>query len=739
MSPFWMESIPHRGKAPFHADSNQYQVFRNVKDFGAKGDGLTDDTSAINSAISSGGRCGGGRCGSSTISPAVVYFPKGVYLVSAPIIAYYYTQIIGDARLPPTIMASSNFAGIAVIDADPYMEGGANWYQNQNNFFRSVRNLVIDLKRMHARTTATGLHWQVSQATSLINITVNMSTEPGNNHQGIFMENGSGGFMGDLVFNGGKYGVWLGNQQFTVRNITVNNAESAIYLHWNWGWTFQNVKINNCQVGFDLNTGGTTPENQATLAVIDASATDTRMFLRTSQGSHESLAGSVVLSNITLTRVPVAVHVSGGPDLLPGTEKTKIIDSWAQGNVYTGSQASPAFTQGPLSSRPKPRALLNDKGQIYGKGHPQYEGHGVDDFISVKAEGARGDGQTDDTAAIQKILNQFAATKIVFFDHGVYVVSSTIFIPPNARIVGEAWSVIMGVGPNFERESHPRVVVKVGQMGDTGLVEITDVIFATRGSTPGAIIVEWNVHDATTSRGGMWDTHIRRGSFCLEAAQCSSDKADANVYAAFLGLHLTRDSTAYLEGTWVWLADHDLDYGEGSTQITLFSGRGILSESQGPVWMIGTEHHVLYQYSLVGAKDHYMGLIQTETPYYQPLPAPPAPCSLHAEYHDPPANSFTHQAAWGLWVRKSSGIIVFGRPHYPSFCLFNYTQACIADKSCQSHIANVDEGSDIEIYSLSTVGTMWMLSVEGEGIINWSKNRNGFAETATAWAKSWSS
>lgn len=35
------------------------------------------------------------------------------------------------------------------------------------------------------------------------------------------------------------------------------------------------------------------------------------------------------------------------------------------------------------------------------------------------------------------------------------------------------------------------------------------------------------------------------------------------------------------------LADHELD-GDGKSQITLFSGRGILSESQGPVWMIGT-------------------------------------------------------------------------------------------------------------------------------------------------------
>ena len=41
------------------------------------------------------------------------------------------------------------------------------------------------------------------------------------------------------------------------------------------------------------------------------------------------------------------------------------------------------------------------------------------------------------------------------------------------------------------------------------------------------------------------------------------------------------------QGTWVWLADHDLDL-PGQGQVSLYSGRGILSESQGPVWLIGT-------------------------------------------------------------------------------------------------------------------------------------------------------
>lgn len=58
------------------------------------------------------------------------------------------------------------------------------------------------------------------------------------------------------------YGIDVGNQQFTVRNITVNNAATAIHATWNWGWAFQDVTINNCGVGVNLTTGGITKDTQ---------------------------------------------------------------------------------------------------------------------------------------------------------------------------------------------------------------------------------------------------------------------------------------------------------------------------------------------------------------------------------------------------------------------------------------------------------------------------------------------
>jgi hypothetical protein len=124
-----------------------YPVVRNVLDYGAKGDGSTDDSAAIARAMAFGDRCEKSseknyefNCTNQYTSTkgAVVYFPwgeKGVYVVKRPIVLYYLTSMAGNPARMPTIRAHKNFKGIALIDTNVYIPGistpegdGINWW-----------------------------------------------------------------------------------------------------------------------------------------------------------------------------------------------------------------------------------------------------------------------------------------------------------------------------------------------------------------------------------------------------------------------------------------------------------------------------------------------------------------------------------------------------------------------------------------------------------------------------------
>ncbi|KZP17992.1 glycoside hydrolase family 55 protein [Athelia psychrophila] len=356
-------------------------------------------------------------------------------------------------------------------------------------------------------------------------------------------------------------------------------------------------------------------------------------------------------------RVP-ALACTQPPYSLPAAH----MPSHAPASAYTSAALllaarvpSCSRTQGTIAN-PTKAASLDSSGNIFGRGHPQYEAYSVDEIVSARAQGAKGDGKTDDTKALQALFDAYAGCKIIFIDAGTYIVTSTLKIPVGAQVTGEAWSVNMGSSDAYSDMTKPSVVVQAGVAGDSGTLEISDIIFSTVGPSPGAIVLEWNVAGKTQGSAGMWDSHIRTGS--------GSEKCQS----AFLSIHLTNSSSGYFEGTWVWNADHNLDRSTGNLELELFSGRGILSESGGPVWLIGTasEHHVMYQYSLIGAKDHYMGLIQTETPYFQPTPAAPAPFTTDSDYSDP-TFSKTQTSAWGLYVENSQDIFIFGAGHYSFF------------------------------------------------------------------------
>lgn len=388
-----------------------------------------------------------------------------------------------------------------------------------------------------------------------------------------------------MTITGGLYGANVGNQQFTMRNLVISNAVTAISQIWDWGWTYQGLSITNCGTAISISNGGVGNQLVGSVNILDSTITNTPVFVTTAWQSSTLSTGSLILENIALSNVPVAVKGASGT-VLAGSAGSTTIAAWGQGHKYTPS--GPTNFQGSFTPPTRPSALLaSGSTRYYTKSKPQYAASPVASFVSVRTSGAKGDGSTDDTTAIQSALTSAAAAgKILFFDQGTYKVTRTLYVPPGSRIVGEAYSVIMASGSTFSSITKPIPVVQVGKSGDSGLVEWSDMIVSTQGSTPGAVLIEWNL--AGTVGSGMWDVHTRIGGFQgsqQQVAQCPTTAAvSAACEVAYMSMHITSAaSNVYLENVWLWTADHDLE-SPSNTQISIYSGRGLLIEGKN-IWL----------------------------------------------------------------------------------------------------------------------------------------------------------
>ncbi|XP_054161311.1 uncharacterized protein LOC128959393 [Oppia nitens] len=731
-SDYWLHAIKHEGWAPFHSNPGQYRVFRNVRDYGAKGDGNSDDWEAINRAITDGGRCGHG-CGSTTVSPAIVYFPPGQYLVGRPLQQYYYTEFIGDpSNLPTIIMSPSNNGPL--IDA-------SGW-EPTCNFFRAVRNLRLDLTRVDAYKHAVAINWPIAQATSITNVHIRMSTVAGNNHVGLVITSGSGGYFGDMTIDGGRNGMELGNQQITSRNISISHANTAIVYSWTWGWTLKNIRIDSCNNGIDMSSGGENWQKVGAIMLVDSEISNTAYGIRSAstQWAKPAGGGALIIDNVKLTNVQHAVAHSNGQVVLEGGNK--VISQWGQGRFYSGQGENGQYKQGELTPPTKPQALLDSTGRFFEKSRPLYDDIAAADFVSVKSEGAKGDGRTDDTQAIQQALNKWAGCRVIYFPFGEYVITDTIVVPPDTRVIGEVWSVILARGDKFADMNNPRPAIKVGNPGDTGVAEFSSLVIGTQGAAPGAILMQVNMRDPQGEQGavGIWDVHFRVGGTVgtdLEGNCNRGGGIHSGCTGSFLLLHVAATGSLYVENMWAWLADHDLD-GRGG-QVSIGNGRGVLIESsEGPVWIYGpgSEHNILYQFNIVNAKNVWMGLIQTETPYYQGNPPAPQPFHSDSRYHDPDfghcGDSHTCAMAWGLRIVSSENIFIYGAGLYNFFQ--DYGQ-CWGEEHCQDNMVSIEKSNkNVHIYGLSTKNANYMVAIDGQSRIGHKENKADFCSTIAAYS-----
>ncbi|KAH8888367.1 family 55 glycoside hydrolase [Thozetella sp. PMI_491] len=711
-STYWYESITHNGISPFIPDGANWPVHRN-----------TDDSTAIQNAINKGNSFADRTTDSvgTTGQPAVVYLPQGTYLLSKPIQLFVGTVIMGDPINPPTLLVAPGFSGNTVVyGKDPH-------HDSTINFYIGIKNVIIDSTGFDKDTTLNLLDWSVSQAVQLSNVRFQMPYDS-TGHTGIYMpEGGSPLFINDCYFHGGVVGILADTQQYHFKGITFDGCSTAIKVNNVFDFVVQGATFSLCGIGIDV-----TNNNVGTLSLIDATASNVGAVVAT--GASSTGQGSVVLENVVVTDVTSTV-TAGGAIVKTGSITGQ---AWVWGNAYTpGGPSSGAHQTGTSYSVSRPGVLVDSSGKFHTVPQPTYKEYDVSQVVNVKSVAGLpvlGDGSTDDTENLQTIINSNAGCKILFFPHGTYIITDTLLFPPGSRVFGEAWSTISGKGSAFSDAGSPKAVVKIGNSGDVGVAQINDLLFTVAEVLPGAKLVEVNMAGSQPGDVGIWNSHTRVGGAAGSSVQTNcGDFSPASCKAAFILMHLTASSSAYIENSWLWTADHDLDGGHGQT---ISVGRGLLVEATKGTWLLGMgiEHNTLYQTNFDQASNVFFGFQQSETPYWQgngspslaPDPWSPLPWASDPDYSW--CNGGDAQCRMALYLRisGSSNLNLYGGGFWT---FFNGGNGCSGE--CQTNAVLVQNTSKLFYFGISTHLVSNLVRNNGDTLVTAFNNPGGWNPGAT--------
>ncbi len=444
--------------------------FRNVRDFGAKGNGVSDDTSAFIRAL----ELERGGTGTREKTPANVYVPSGTYLLSDTLIVYRATLLAGDADQPPTLVLKKNSPGFGdpqkpkplIVTYGAYETDPADrqWAirtdqvggSTNNTFLITVRHL--NLKIEAGNPGAWGIFWLVAQQTALRNVAIDAGAG-----QGCLkcLWWGGGGVMSHLKLVGGDYG-WHVQEtsQWAARSFELSGQRKAsLWLNGVWNFALLDFRFrqtapmqvlggNVSLVGssFEEITGGNAIENRGGSLVLAGVQT---------QGVREVVQGALAASAAGKTEVQLW---AAGPAMVNGKELAGATHDLASvADVLPREWPSPAYPLPEIGTR------------------------------SVQACGAVGDGKADDTAAIQRAIDE---CREVFFPAGTYVVSDTLRLRPDSRLFGEMWSIIKlrrdaaGYQPAASRKA-------LLDIPDDPAATVTLCHLFFQMETPGGIWMDW--------------------------------------------------------------------------------------------------------------------------------------------------------------------------------------------------------------------------------------------------------
>ena len=194
---------------------------------------------------------------------------------------------------------------------------------------------------------------------------------------------------------------------------------------------------------------------------------------------------------------------------------------------------------------------------------------------------------------------------------------------------------------------------------------------------------------------------------------------------------------------WGWTADHDLDGGHDQNIAT---GRGFLVEATSATWLHGTasEHNTLYQYNFNNAANVFVGMQQSETPYWQGINSPslaPDPWATLSSYGDP---TFTNcgsgdaqcRMAWFARISGCSNLFFYGVGFWTFFN--HHSRGCQAyGQVFQTNAINVRNTSSLSWFGINTKSNLNVIDNNGVALVTLNNNPGGPGGFGPAGALCW--
>lgn len=408
-------------------------VYLTKDNFPVHADGVADDSEAIQAAIDKVEEAHG---------EGILFIPEGKYRITRTIYVWPSVRIIGYGASRPEFLLADNTPGYQ--DGIAYMfffAGGRpegrhwRWHlpntprppfpgtvpstnkvvdANPGTFYSAMSNIDFDLG--NGNPAAAAIRFHVAQHCYLAHMDFHIKS-------GLTALKDVGNEAEDLHFYGGDYGIvtikpspgW----QFTLLDSTFEGQRKAAISEHEAGLTLDHDSFRNVPTAIDIDphyyeelwVKNTRFENISGPAITISNENNPRTEIN--------------LENIACHKVPVFAQLRDSGQKSAGPAEDYVVKTYSHGLVI----AAPGLA-GEIRTSFDAHAVpsLPAEGSNIIAALPP-----IDTWTNLRTLGVKGDGVSDDTAAIQKAIDEH---KVLYIPEGRYIVSNTLHLKPETVLIG---------------------------------------------------------------------------------------------------------------------------------------------------------------------------------------------------------------------------------------------------------------------------------------------------------------